>query len=170
MARWFTLNLDIAAILPNASRVKGSARNLRKISRKIVASTFLSRKMLDRVKWPAISCTRKLRKNLACVRPAFKWFISAHSANVPYNFSGKPKVCDVTLHSGLKFTYDVTFVYYITELHKHEHWTSIMLNTLTSFIEVISRVSVLLSFFFQGMLGVLFSFFFLGGRNVAMLH
>ena len=62
--------LSIAAILLNASRVKGSARNLRKISRKIVAATFLSRKMLDCVKWPAISYARKLRKNLARVKLA----------------------------------------------------------------------------------------------------
>ena len=62
--------LSMAVILLNASRVKGSARNLSKISRMIDAATFLSRKMLDRVKWPAISCSKKLRKNLARVRPA----------------------------------------------------------------------------------------------------
>ena len=62
--------LSMAVILLNASRVKGSARNLCKISRMIDAATFLSRKMLDRVKWPAISCSKKLRKNLARVRPA----------------------------------------------------------------------------------------------------
>ena len=64
--------LSIAAILLSASRVKSSARNLRKITRKIVAARILSRKMLARVKRPAISCARKLRKNLARGRPALQ--------------------------------------------------------------------------------------------------
>ena len=64
--------LSIAAILLSASRVKSSARNLRKITRKIVAARILSRKMLARVKRPAISCARKLRKNLARGRPALE--------------------------------------------------------------------------------------------------
>ena len=74
MSEWLytllAILLSVAAILLNASCKTGSAKNLRKINRKIVAATFLSRKMLDRVKWPAMSCSRKLRKNLARVRPA----------------------------------------------------------------------------------------------------
>ena len=71
--------LSIAAILLSASRVKSSARNLRKITRKIVAARILSRKMLARVKRPAISCARKLRKNLARGRPALiliRWYFA----------------------------------------------------------------------------------------------
>ena len=72
--------LSIAAILLSASRVKSSARNLRKITRKIVAARILSRKMLARVKRPAISCARKLRKNLARGRPALQFEFENRSA------------------------------------------------------------------------------------------